>query len=77
MYCYIISYEPFNFKGNIQDFSLTVAYGEKTDALRGCYRDYLWDAEFRDTLGTSVKIAGAPYNGTQCFSGRTGGGRSS
>ena len=38
MYRYIISYEPFNFKGDIQDFPLTVAYGEKvgrsTEALR-------------------------------------------
>ena len=64
---YIMSYEPFNFKGNIQDFPLTVAYGEKVDALRGRYRDYLWDAEFRDTLGASVQVAGAPYKDYAVF----------
>lgn len=58
---YILSYEPFNFKGDIKDFPLTVAYGEKMDALRRRYRDYLWDAEFRDTLGAGVQVAGAYY----------------
>jgi hypothetical protein len=67
MYRYIISYEPFNFKGNIQDFPLTVAYGEKVDALRKRYRDYLWDAEFRDTLGASVEVAGGPYKDYTVF----------
>lgn len=64
---YIISYEPFNFKGDLQDFPLTIAYGEKTDALRRRYRDYLWDAEFRDTVGASVKVAGKPYNDYTVF----------
>ncbi len=64
---YIISYEPFNFKGNIQDFPLTVAYGEKVDALRKRYRNYLWDAEFRDTLGANVEVAGAPYKDYTVF----------
>ena len=64
---YIISYEPFNFKGNLQDFPLTVGYGEKTDSLRKRYRSYLWDAEFRDTLGASVKVVGKPYNGYTVF----------
>jgi hypothetical protein len=64
---YIISYEPFNFKGNIRDFPLTVAYGEKVDALRKRYRDYLWDAEFRDTLGVSVEVDGAPYKDYTVF----------
>ena len=27
MYCYIISYEPYNFKGRLSDYPLTVAYG--------------------------------------------------
>lgn len=51
---YIISYEPFNFKGHVTDFPLTLAYGKKIDALRRRYREYLWDAEFRDTLGAEV-----------------------
>ena len=53
---YVISYEPFNFHGKLTDFPQTLAYGKKIDALRRRYREYLWDAEFRDTLG--VKVTG-------------------
>jgi hypothetical protein len=67
MYRYILSYEPFNFKGNIQDFPLTLAYGEKVDALRKRYRDYLWDAEFRDTLGANVQVADRAYRDYSVF----------
>ena len=69
---YILSYEPFNFKGNLSDFPLTVAYGEKVDALRRRYRDYLWDAEFRDTLGARVEVAGAPYKDYSVFVRKNG-----
>ncbi len=51
---YVISYEPFNFHGHLTDFPQTLAYGKKIDALRRRYREYLWDAEFRDTLGAKV-----------------------
>ena len=51
---YIISYEPYNFEGQLIDFPLTLAYGKKIDALRKIYKEYLWDAEFRDTLGARV-----------------------
>ena len=57
-YRYIISYEPFNFKGHVTDFPLTLAYGKRVDALRRKFREYLWDADFRDTLGAEVKAAG-------------------
>ena len=33
-----------HFKGRLDDFPLTLAYGKRVDALR----DYLWDGEFRD-----------------------------
>ena len=56
---YIISYEPYNFKGHVTDFPLTLAYGKKIDALRRKYKSYLWDAEFRDTLGADVSSNGA------------------
>lgn len=56
---YIISYEPFNFKGHVTDFPLTLAYGKKIDALRRRYKDRIWDAEFRDTLGAEVTADGA------------------
>jgi hypothetical protein len=55
---YIISYEPYNFKGYLEDFPLTLAYGKKIDDLRRKYKDYLWDAEFRDTLGADVTADG-------------------
>ncbi|HEV2484913.1 MAG TPA: DUF6259 domain-containing protein [Terracidiphilus sp.] len=61
MYRYIISYEPFNFKGDIKDFPLTMAYGKQVDAFRQRYKDYLWDAEFRDTLEASVAVDGKRY----------------
>lgn len=51
---YIISYEPYNFKGRVTDFPLTLAYGKKIDALRRKYKQWIWDAEFRDTLGAEV-----------------------
>jgi hypothetical protein len=55
---YIISYEPFNFKGHVTDFPLTLEYGKKIDALRRKYRALLWDAEFRDSLGAAVTSDG-------------------
>jgi len=56
---YIIEYEPYNFKGYLEDFPLTLAYGKKIDALRRKYKEYLWDATFRDTLGASVTADGS------------------
>jgi Domain of unknown function (DUF6259) len=55
---YIISYEPYNFKGYLTDYPLTLTYGKKIDALRRKYKSYLWDAEFRDTLGATVTADG-------------------
>jgi len=56
---YIMEYEPYNFKGYLTDFPLTLAYGKKIDALRRKYKTYLWDAEFRDTLGATVTSDGS------------------
>jgi hypothetical protein len=55
---YIISYEPYQFKGYLEDFPLTLAYGKKIDDLRRKYKDYIWDGEFRDTLGADVTADG-------------------
>jgi hypothetical protein len=60
-YRYILSYEPFNFKGNLDDFPLTLAYGKKVDALRERYHEFLWDAEFRDNQDATVTAAGKNY----------------
>lgn len=57
-YRYIIEYEPYDFKGHITDFPLTLAYGKKVDALRRKYQAWIWDAEFRDDLGANVTADG-------------------
>jgi hypothetical protein len=64
---YVISYEPYNFKGHLDDFPLTMEYGRKVDALRTRYKEYLWDAEFRDTLGAEVLVEGKPYANYSVF----------
>ncbi|HBM81391.1 MAG TPA: hypothetical protein DD426_11260 [Clostridiaceae bacterium] len=62
MYRYIISYEPYNFKGRLDDFPLTVEYGKKMDCLRTELKEYFWEGEFRDTCGASVTtMDGLPY----------------
>jgi hypothetical protein len=62
IYRYVISYEPYNFKGRLDDFPLTIEYGKKIDALRRRYKAYLWDGDFRDTLGASVTVGGKPHS---------------
>ncbi len=54
LYRYIISYEPYNFKGMPEDYPLTLAYGKQMEALRTELREYFWDGEFRDTVGATV-----------------------
>ena len=54
MFKYIISYEPYNFKGHLDDYPVTIAYGKKMDALRTELRDYFWDGEFRHEVGGKV-----------------------
>ena len=71
LYRFVISYEPYNFKGHLDDFPLTMEYGRKMDALRTRYKEYLWDAEFRDTLGAEVLVEGKPYANYSVF-GRVG-----
>jgi hypothetical protein len=57
LYRYILSYEPYNFKGDLNDFPLTVEYGKKVDAFRARYSDYLWKGEFLDTIGAKIQIS--------------------
>jgi hypothetical protein len=51
-----------NFKGSLDDFPRTVEYGRKVDTLRKRFREYLWDAEYCDTLGAEVIVDGKPYS---------------
>jgi hypothetical protein len=61
LYRYIISYEPYMFKGSIKDFPRTLEYGKKVDALRKRYKDYLWEAEYIDTQEALVMTDGKPH----------------
>jgi hypothetical protein len=67
LYRYIISYEPFNFKGRLEDFPLTLEYGKKMDALRSELRDYFWDGEFRHELGATVECRGVAHHPFSVF----------
>jgi hypothetical protein len=54
LYRYIISYEPFSFKGDLTDFPLNLESGKRIDALRRRYADCLWDGIYRHHLGVSL-----------------------
>lgn len=51
---YSISYEPRNFKGHLNEFPRTLAYGQRVDKLRKLYEEVLWNGEFRDIIGADV-----------------------
>ncbi len=57
LYKYVISHEPYNFKGHLDDYPVTLEYAKKMDVLRTELADYFWHGEFRDTVGVSVKDA--------------------
>jgi hypothetical protein len=69
---YIMSYEPFFFKGDLNDFPSTLDYGKKVDALRKRYREYLWDGEFRDTLEATVTHEGKSFADYSVFRASSG-----
>ncbi len=62
LYRYVVSYEPYNFKGKLADFPLTLEYGRKMDALRRELREYFWDGEFRHEVGAKVQCGGKPHH---------------
>lgn len=76
MYKYIISYEPYNFKGRLDDFPLTLSYGKKMDELRTELREYFWDGEFCHELGAKVTSDSKPHHPYSVFlnkhSGKSG-----
>lgn len=51
---YIFCYEPLNFKGRLHNFPLTIAYGQKAQALRRRLRDFLWHGRFCHTEGGNI-----------------------
>ncbi len=73
MYRYLISYEPYNFKGHLDDYPATVAYGKQMDALRTELRETFWDGEFRHEVGAQVTVDGAPHHPYAVFRNRENG----
>jgi hypothetical protein len=67
MYRYIVSYEPYNFKGRLDDYPLTMKYGKQMDALRTELRGYFWDGEFCDQIGASVTYESKPHHPYSVF----------
>ncbi len=55
---YIISYEPFHFKGVPSDFPSTTAYGRKMDQLRTQLRKWFWDGKYNARKGAKVTTDG-------------------
>ena len=51
---YIISYEPRYLKGKLSEAPKVIEYGQKIDALREQYKDFLWDGIYRDVLGATA-----------------------
>ena len=62
LYRYVISYEPYHFKGRLDDFPLTMAYGKKVDGLRAELRSFLWEGEYRGTVGAKVTENGKAHH---------------
>ncbi len=75
LYRYVISYEPYNFKGHLDDYPLTMAYGKQMDALRTELRDYFWDGEFRHEIGATVTTDSKPHHPYAVFINRENGAR--
>jgi Domain of unknown function (DUF6259) len=72
LYRYVLSYEPFNFKGNLSDYPPTLEYGKKIDALRKQYAEYLWGGEFRDAQDATVTVDGVSYLNFSVFRSTSG-----
>ena len=61
LYRFSMSYEPRDFHGELDEIPASLIYGRAVDDLRRKYREWIWEAEFRDTLGARVKANGAPF----------------
>ena len=63
----IISHEPRQYKGELDEYPETVAYAKLMDELRMRYQERVWDAEFRDVLGASVEADGKAHEKYSVF----------
>jgi hypothetical protein len=62
LYRFSMSYEPRDFHGELDEMPETLKYGRLVDDLRRRYREWLWDAEFRDTIGAKVTRRGEVHD---------------
>ena len=62
LYRFSMSYEPRDFHGELDEMPETLKYGRSVDDLRRRYREWLWDAEFRDTIGATVTRSGETHD---------------
>jgi hypothetical protein len=60
LYRFVMSYEPRDFHGELDEMPVSLRYGRAVDDLRRRYREWLWDAEFQDTRGAKVTTNGTP-----------------
>ena len=72
LYRFAMSYEPRDFHGQLDEMPVSMSYGRAVDDLRRRYREWVWDAEFRDTLGAEVTAGGAPLDTYTVFRRKDG-----
>ena len=62
LYRFVMSYEPRDFHGELDEMPTTLSYGNAVDDLRRRYREWIWEAEFQDTRGAKVFSDGKPLS---------------
>ena len=67
LYRFSMSYEPRDFHGELDEMPDTLKYGRAVDDLRRRYREWVWEAEFRDTAGAKVTRAGGVHDAYTVF----------
>jgi hypothetical protein len=72
LYRFSMSYEPRDFHGELDEMPVSLTYGRAVDDLRRRYKEWLWDAEFRDTLGAQVTAGGVPLSTYSVFRRKDG-----
>jgi hypothetical protein len=72
LYRFSMSYEPRDFHGELDEIPASMTYGRAVDDLRRKYREWLWEAEFRDTLGAKVTAGGTPLHTYTVFQRQDG-----
>jgi hypothetical protein len=62
LYRFVMSYEPRDFHGELDEMPVSLSYGRAVDDLRRRYREWIWNAEFQDTFGAKVTAGGKPIS---------------